>query len=194
MQNKFAKLCSVVLVLVLSSLLFVGCFDVGEVEDEADYYSVFCDIVFLTENSYFSCDMEDFYNDEAVNDFACVIDEATYYYFAIQVGEDVTVGDIGFYVRASSTGAANHTVDAFIVNSVVLSEIAATHVVPNTIQPIVSGAVMRLSDKWQSVYIKKIGEVPEDNYILFRFNENALGSSSDAFQLTAIVAYVKTRG
>jgi len=94
---------SVALLLVLISFLFVGCMDIGDVDDFDQYYDRFGIVRFVHQSDSISpqidtISMSTLYNKETADKVMSVMTPYNYKYFAIQIKNDLKIEDIGFFV------------------------------------------------------------------------------------------------
>ncbi|MGN1060296.1 MAG: hypothetical protein ACI4QN_01040 [Candidatus Coproplasma sp.] len=106
-----------VLLLALSSLFLGGCFDLGDFENEEQYYLSFGLVSLIgkdkVQKSYSLS--EYFYNESTVNDFECNIASDEYIYFAVPFSRDMQVDSFTLFINCETTCSFNYS--AFIVTS-----------------------------------------------------------------------------
>lgn len=106
-----------VLLLALSSLFLGGCFDLGDFENEGQYYSSFGLVTLIgqdkVQKSYSI--REHFYNEKTVNDFECNIASDESIYFAVPFMRNMQVDSFALFVNCETTCDFNYS--AFIVSS-----------------------------------------------------------------------------
>ena len=110
----FLLICIAILSITLS-----GCYDLGDAaEDDEEYCDLYPEIkVIFGSDTVTSYDMEDFYNEEAVNDFKSPMEEEDRHYYSylmIEVDRDISVGSIA--VHFDSTEKETLSVSFFVLN------------------------------------------------------------------------------
>ena len=96
-----------------------GCYDLGDAtEDEEDYRATYSDVSLVNRESVVrSYTMDDFYNDEAVNDLKSPMPESArekYAYILIKSEKSLSIGEIAIYF--DSTEEADVYVKVFILD------------------------------------------------------------------------------
>ena len=99
--------------------MLTGCYDLGDAtETDEEYCDLYPEIrVVYGADDVDSYDMEDFYNEEAINDFKSPMDEDErryYSYLMIKVDDDISVGSIA--VHFESTEVETLCVSFFVLN------------------------------------------------------------------------------
>ena len=160
--------------LVFSSLILTGCFDMNY-PDKETYYELFSDSVTvikteelgLTSTSTTKSLETDFFNDDSVNDVskATVIDADYYEYLCIKPSDEVIVDDFALYVK--SDDKIKMEVRLFVTNEEPDTDDIRSFGLPNDedgepipysdryFDPIASSVFFSKADDWQSIYIDK---------------------------------------
>ncbi|MBQ7642549.1 MAG: hypothetical protein IJS67_01480 [Clostridia bacterium] len=113
------KVILLIIISIVSLFAFSGCYELGDgTEDDEDYRATYPEIILIDQNAdshYYS--MEDFYNDEAVNDLKSPLSEderSEYSYILIKSEKDLSLGEIAVYF--DSTVEATVSVSVFILD------------------------------------------------------------------------------
>lgn len=107
------------LALALSTTFLGGCFDLGDFEDEEDYYDSFGNVGLISQDgAQTDYSLEDyFYNKESVNDFAGdIVSADEYIYFVLPMKKDVRLDSVALYVYAEKEERISYSF--FIVQEV----------------------------------------------------------------------------
>ena len=181
-------------------LIFGGCYDLGDAaQTDDEYCDNFAEIRFIDANSsasYYS--MEDFYNEEAVNEFKTPMDEddrSEYTYILIKVDKDLSLGDLSVFF--DSTVGGTLSVSFFILDegdipTKVYTGAGGKYKLSESDEPddrlMVAKTSCRLEGKvgkWNSAYLKTWGvnnerlksmEIKEDQYLVLRLDNNCCDS------------------
>ena len=192
--------------LTLLSLTLTGCYDLGDAtKTDEEYCELYPEIkVIYGSNDSDSYDMEDFYNEEAVNDFESPMDEDDrkyYSYLTIKVAKDISVGSIA--VHFESTEEETLSVSYFVLDESALpSKIytgkTGTYKLSESDEPDPANALGHSScklkgvaDKWQAAMLSawidgettsKRHDVSEGQYIVLRIDNNCYDRALAAFE------------
>lgn len=105
--------------LIALSVILCGCYDLGEAfEEDEEYRANYSEIILLDNNSvrsYYT--MDDFYSDQAVNDFISPMSEeqrGEYSYILIKTENNLSLGEVAIYF--DSTVEAYVSVSVFILD------------------------------------------------------------------------------
>ena len=197
----FLLICLTTLFLTLS-----GCYDLGEAtETDEEYCELYPEIkVIYGSDDVDSYDMEDFYNEEAVNDFKSPMDEDDrhyYSYLTIKVAKDISVGSIA--VHFESTAAETLTISYFVLDegdlpSKIYTGKSGTYRLSESDEPDPAKAIGHSScklkgvaNKWQAAMLtawidggtaSKRHSVSEGQYIVLRIDNNCYDRALAEFE------------
>ena len=200
------KVLFLLLCITLLSLTLSGCYDLGDAtETDEEYCDLYPEIkVIYGSDDSDSYDMEDFYNEEAVNDFESPMDEDDrkyYSYLTIKVAKDISVGSIA--VHFESTEEETLSVSYFVLDESALpSKIytgkTGTYKLSESDEPDPANALGHSSctlkgvaDKWQAAMLSawidgettsKRHDVSEGQYIVLRIDNNCYDRALAAFE------------
>ena len=182
-------------ILILSFAL-TGCYDLGDgtLNDE-DYCQTYSEISLIDGSAsidYYT--MEDFYNEEAVNDFKTPMEEedrSEYSYLIIKVGKSLSIGEIAVFVDSTveeTLQASFFVLDESEVPTKVYTGEDGRYTFSESDEPsddeVLAMTTVRLSgvaDKWSAVYLRRWGAgenqtkrypVEEGQYLVLRFDNN----------------------
>ena len=200
------KVLFLLLCITLLSLTLSGCYDLGDAtETDEEYCDLYPEIkVIYGSDDSDSYDMEDFYNEEAVNDFESPMDEDDrkyYSYLTIKVAKDISVGSIA--VHFESTEEETLSVSYFVLDESALpSKIytgkTGTYKLSESDEPDPANALGHsfcklkgVADKWQAAMLSVWGsgetaskrrDVSEGQYIVLRLDNNCYDRALAAFE------------
>ena len=196
----FLLVCITVLPLILT-----GCYDLGDAtEDDDDYCDTYSEIRVIDGSAEIaSYSMKDFYNKEAVNDFASPMDEddrSEYSYLMIKVEKDLSLGNIAVFF--DSTVEETLIASFFVLNESDLPTKVYTgpfgrYKKIESNEPNYSLSVGKAScslrgvvDKWDAAFLYSWSDgeqavdrysIREGQYIVMRIDNNCYDPASELF-------------
>ena len=200
--------------ITLLSFTLTGCYDLGDAaETDEEYCDLYPEIkVIYGADDVDSYDMEDFYNEEAVNDFKSPMDEDDRHYYSyilIEVDKDISVGSIA--VHFDSTEAETLSVSFFVLNesdlpSKIYTGKGGKYKQSECNEPDPKNAIGKATrklkgivDKWEAIYLaawtdgettSKRHNVSKGQYIVLRLDNNCYDPALSALE-TAEEAWQK---
>lgn len=200
-----------VLFLLISILIITfaltACYDLGEAtEDDEEYCETYPEVrVIKGDASVVYYTMEDFYNEEAVNDFNTVMtedDRSEYSYLIIEVNKDLSIGEVAVYIDSSvaeTVQASFFVLDHADLPTKVYTGPLGRYAWSETNEPsddkVLAKASVRLSgvpDKWNAIYLRKWGtgeettkrySIQEGQYLVVRFDNNRYDPAKREFEI-----------
>lgn len=119
MRIKNLRFFGALAVLVALTFALSGCFDLGDFEDEEDYYACFGDVGLIAQdekkNDYSLKDY--FFNKESVNDFGGnIVLPSAYIYLVLPLNKDMEIDSFSLYLCAESEAKIRYSL--FLCDSV----------------------------------------------------------------------------
>lgn len=119
MHIKNLRFFGALAVLVALTFTLSGCFDLGDFEDEEDYYSCFGVVGLIAQDeSKTDYSLKDyFYNKESVNDFGgSIVSPSAYIYLVLPLHKDMEIDSFSLYLCAESEAKIRYSL--FLSDSV----------------------------------------------------------------------------
>ena len=189
-------------------LCLCGCYNLGDFEDEQDYFDTFKEVKLISlEKTIEVYSTEDyFYTEEGINDYECDIPAKKYIYAAIKVEKDILLDDLSLSFYSESTG--NLFISVFVVD-VIPSNIRGFDDIKNEdedgntidyddpVSAIGTCVVPLEAGEWRTTmivdyYKNNYLSINEGQYLLIRFENNSWignqkGYSKMEFMLTNLL-------
>lgn len=174
-----------------------GCFNLGDFEDEQNYYDTFDEVTLISlDKSIRSYSVEEyFYTEEGVNDYECDVPKGQYIYAAIKVGKEIALDDLSLSFYSDYNDSLY--VSVFLVDSIPSSirgydddkdedDEGNEIVYDDPITPIETGVIPLESGKWRSTMLVDCSknnylDVTEGQYILIRFENNSWSGKQNGY-------------
>lgn len=107
------KLCKPIVAILLSifMIMLVGCYDLGDFADDAEYYDSFGDITLIAQDKVkrdYSFETY-FYNTESVNNFAgSLVEEKEYIYLVAPIKKTMKIDTFSLWLYGDATGTVSY--------------------------------------------------------------------------------------
>ena len=182
--------------IVILSFALTGCYDLGDATlSDEDYCQTYSEIRVIDASGdvdYYT--MEDFYNEEAVNDFKTPMsedDRSEYSYLIVKVDKDLSIGEVSVYLDSTvkeTVQASFFVLDEGDLPTRVYTGPGGRYSLSEMDEPsdskVLATTTARLAGvagKWNAVYLRQWGtgekrikrqEVKEGQYLVVRFDNN----------------------
>ena len=182
--------------IVVLSFALTGCYDLGDATlSDEDYCQTYSEIRVIDASGdvdYYT--MEDFYNEEAVNDFKTPMSEdnrSEYSYLIVKVDKDLSIGEVSVYLDSTvkeTVQASFFVLDEGELPTRVYTGPGGRYSLSEMDEPsdskVLATTTARLAGvagKWNAVYLRQWGtgeerikrqEVKEGQYLVVRFDNN----------------------
>ena len=182
--------------IVILSFALTGCYDLGDATlSDEDYCQTYSEIRVIDASGdvdYYT--MEDFYNEEAVNDFKTPMsedDRSEYSYLIVRVDKDLSIGEVSIFLDSTvkeTVQASFFVLDEGDLPTRVYTGPGGRYSLSEMDEPsdslVLATTTARLAGvagKWNAVYLRQWGtgeerikrqEVKEGQYLVVRFDNN----------------------
>ena len=179
-------------------LCLCGCYNLGDFEDEQDYFDTFKEVKLISlEKTIEVYSTEDyFYTEEGINDYECDIPAKKYIYAAIKVEKDILLDDLSLSFYSDYTG--DLYISVFLVD-VIPSVIRGyddktedddgnTINYDDPLTAIKTSVIPLEAGKWRSTMIVDSSKnnylsITEGQYLLIRFENNSWNGKQNGYSM-----------